>query len=181
MLDEKRIQEIKERAEKATPGPWEWNKAEGWGPDGYSGLNSPTECVAMGCGEHSDGCIVIENKDDAEFISHAKDDIDALLKTISDLRSAEQGGWIAVSSGEIPRKNPDPFEELSSEEILLNVPFFAARDRSPVVIGYYLFGSKQFVPTGSHGFSDEVTHWRYKPAPPAAPKKSEDMTRINKC
>lgn len=107
-------------------------------------------------------------KENCELTLRAKAAEAALLE-------ARKVDWISVDAEEKPGKSPDPFEEISSEEILLYVPSWAARYRNPVVMGHYMFGSKKFVPSGSHGFEKDVTHWRKKPLPPETGARIKEL------
>lgn len=89
MLTTEQLNAIKERAEKATAGPWIWVYPPGRMP----ALSSKTE----------DGEWIMEfgdpelfypqegqppNLEDAEFIAHAREDIPALLQSIDELKKA---------------------------------------------------------------------------------------------
>lgn len=99
MLDEKRIQEIKERASKASLGPW-WPGCI---------VNPDTKCQCRYIlSEGYGGCIAEVDVDNgknvtdggngspsleeaignANFIANSREDIPFLLKTIEDLRAA---------------------------------------------------------------------------------------------
>ena len=97
MLPEQ-LQAIRERAEKATPGPWDW-RLERQGdvervyhhpsllaPDG-----TPVANANDGLGIDSE-YTVCESKDDALFIAHAREDIPALLTEVERLQ-AESERW----------------------------------------------------------------------------------------
>lgn len=109
MLDEKRIQEIKERAEKATGEKWmalpivlsdrcngivlafehtHTLDQECWDADDCPGQDKAYIV-------ETDGGFYGPTWDDAQFMAEAREDIPFLLKTIEDLRG-EQGGWIAA-------------------------------------------------------------------------------------
>lgn len=68
MNDDKRIQEIKERLNKATPGPWTEIQREEYCSD----IDSETANIAM----------VGSTKADANFIAHAPEDIAYLLSCL---------------------------------------------------------------------------------------------------
>lgn len=92
---QQRLAEIKERAHKATPGPWKWIAEDGsllglWKADDYGGeglvLSSP-RCKA--CQKHdpeikTHRCLWPEEAN-ANFIENSKEDIDWLLKVIDQL------------------------------------------------------------------------------------------------
>ena len=98
MTDEE-LAAIRERAEKATPGPWFGEGAEvftrgdasfNWIPTIYHG-RSPEQCR--------------QQEQDAAFIAHARTDIPALLAQVERLRAenAQQSEWIAALMDEQPR------------------------------------------------------------------------------
>lgn len=161
MLDEKRIQEIKERAEWATQGPW--------GGDGVTINNWPSgseqpyvlmEWIANGNGVvHENDEPYVNHENDSSFMAHAREDIPFLLQTIEDLRSAEQGGWIAVSSGQFPQE-----DERVAVWIVDDNTAFGGEKREYDDI--WAYDSRHV--GWQNGW---VAYWRKRPAPPAAPKK----------
>lgn len=85
MLNTEELTAIRERCEKATPGPWRWLKAE---TEDYS------DKIVDGVGLEVLGATVdicdtpfvsMEN-DDAELMAHSRADIPALLDTVGELR-----------------------------------------------------------------------------------------------
>jgi len=75
-LTQEQIEEIRKRAEAATPGPWEvWRHR-------YNGYNGWVEEIGVG-GFTAD--IDIESVEDAEFMAKARQDIPALLAHIAEL------------------------------------------------------------------------------------------------
>ena len=78
----KRLDEIEARANAATEGPWEWEgeaKAE-WeeGANSLVPSRRPDDPVLYGYGYDASG-IEVKNPADAEFISHARTDVPALV------------------------------------------------------------------------------------------------------
>ena len=82
---------IRERAEAATPGPWEWQppSGEAW-PIADESLLSPGtgEYVLVGWGYDASG--IDGETADREFIAHAREDIPALLDEIDRLNAIIQ-------------------------------------------------------------------------------------------
>src|ERR1700743_2660751 len=97
MTDEaKRLAEIRERVEKATPGPWEWT-ADRW-RGGYSGLSNDAgaEIVYPQTANDGDtGAAWFEEmaEDDAALIAHARADIPFLLAEIERLTAARDAAY----------------------------------------------------------------------------------------
>ncbi len=85
------LKAIKERAEKATPGPWEWLS---YG-DGFIQLQGQTECSEMNpvivpyicdtCASRKAKCLS-GSDEDRTFIAHAREDIPALLAEVERLQ-----------------------------------------------------------------------------------------------
>lgn len=108
------LEEIKARCEAATPGPWKWEGQDGvdlslvagernshvmharWTSTGFVGIDS--------------WCEVIEEAD-AEFIAHARQDIEVLLKRLALAEAACESASKLIESGN--RGNPwdDLFED----------------------------------------------------------------------
>ena len=89
-MNEQRLQEIKERAEKATPGPWKVYQdaiSTSIGTEFiHPQLNGPMPVITDAY--HVGGAINIYIDDaDAEFIAHARQDVPALIAEIERLRS----------------------------------------------------------------------------------------------
>lgn len=96
-----RIEAIKQRLEKATPGQWEWQAiADDW-PDAYIGLaamnNAGTAGTYIVIADVSAEPVMI-NENDAALITHAPgdlrfllDEIDRLETLVSDLQSGYRG------------------------------------------------------------------------------------------
>ena len=83
---DKLVAEIKERAEKATPGPWDYSpgdvEMDGDKETPITGaMITPFE-VGVDCGEYM-GLL----NEDAEFIARARTDIPALLELVAQLRA----------------------------------------------------------------------------------------------
>jgi hypothetical protein len=85
-----RIDEIRERARKATKGEWlvEVHKADGW--EGHYGVKSqsgvtivPAHCSWDGFGDGA-------SKNNADFIAHSKSDIEYLLSETDRLNAEQQ-------------------------------------------------------------------------------------------
>lgn len=75
MISEERLAEIRERCEKATPGPWEWDE-RGWTIEGSGKSIVETDCR----------CYPPED-DDASFIIHARTDLPDLLAAYEALKA----------------------------------------------------------------------------------------------
>lgn len=78
-MDEKRLDEIRKRAEAATPGPWEWSQE-------FRNLKSADGRPILspeGFGTY----MILINSDNSDFIAHARQDIPDLLAA---LEAAEQ-------------------------------------------------------------------------------------------
>jgi hypothetical protein len=71
-----RLQEIKNRAEKATPGPWE--PQEPWGTCG----NSWGRVKGPKSTRQYYGSMCFDKMDDVEFIAHSRDDVPYLLSKV---------------------------------------------------------------------------------------------------
>lgn len=105
--------EIKARAEAATPAPWEWNKSRFYG--GYSGITGKDNMEVLfpnHCNDGDDGAAWFEdfpNDADRDFIAHAREDIPDLLAEIDRLQKE-----LDAAVGDIPHdcqhcaySNPD--------------------------------------------------------------------------
>ena len=81
----KRLNEIKARAEAATPGPWEadgtgevsqhWSRPKPW----ETVVGTDVACMSYCYGGSAKG---VERDEDAEFIAHARTDVPALLDAL---------------------------------------------------------------------------------------------------
>lgn len=78
------LKEIKDRVEKATPGPWKWNR--GWKPDPssktYDGFMGELKPDVLWYGMDGEEGIYCNNKFDSELIAHAPTDITRLLSAL---------------------------------------------------------------------------------------------------
>jgi hypothetical protein len=91
-MDQARIEQIKQRVEAATPGPWETNKLTHW-PSWYS-------VVAIGKDHghiadvqrwrHGVAGSVAENEANAAFIAHARQDVPDLLAALAEAQATIQ-------------------------------------------------------------------------------------------
>ena len=81
MLTSEELKEIRERAEKATPGPWRWADDK---------LHAPQEVLMEALLCNWEDAYVDVGKADAAFIATARSDIPALLDTVEDLRELLQ-------------------------------------------------------------------------------------------
>lgn len=93
-LTTKELATIRERAEKATPGPWET-----WGTSGFPDFY-------VGMAKDEDGRWWTKDntelgQDDAEFIAHARTDVPALLAHIDALTAKLAAGPGEPSLGEL--------------------------------------------------------------------------------
>lgn len=152
MLNDQRIQEIKERAEKA-------NEADSTSC-GCCGSTKIEKVFPCGWGfcwhcihnrSRHDGC-----EDCAILAQAGKLDIPFLLETIESLR---QGGWITVSSGELPNHG---------ETVLMWFVTVDPRNSGPVLGSLSLHESGKYWDCGGlyRDFS-HISHWRRikQPAP----------------
>lgn len=79
------VKAVRERAEKATPGPWgitRWPGAEPYGFDICTGEGSPT---ALNVTVGDDGGGAFFNDDDAIFCAHSREDVPALCDRVEEL------------------------------------------------------------------------------------------------
>lgn len=76
-MDAKQLAEIKARAEKATPGPWEYTD------NGFDGCISSKDGDFLIGGEPCEGRI--EHDANTEFICHARTDIPALISEVEQM------------------------------------------------------------------------------------------------
>ena len=93
-MDETKLQEIKERAEKATDGPWEWR-------GGKLGNLEVKEAVLWA--EYNGK--INSTKRDADFIAHARQDIPELVAEIERLREGLDNAAGYISIGESAKAN----------------------------------------------------------------------------
>ena len=110
VLSPEELAAVRERARKASPGPWAWpdtslvdlssasREDESW--DGeeaefiyFDGLRGAAETILWGIGltDYS-GEIGVHCEADAQFIAHAREDIPNLLRTIDALQQEAHGG-----------------------------------------------------------------------------------------
>jgi hypothetical protein len=82
MLDEKQLNEIKARAEAATPGPWDW-----YGDVGRLENSQRVDVISADC-DYNRGAWSICSDTDAAFIANARQDVPALIEEIELLRAA---------------------------------------------------------------------------------------------
>lgn len=92
-----RINEIRERASKATKGVWvvELYKADGW--EGHYGVKSQSGVTIVPAHCSWDGFGHGASKNNADFIAHSKSDIEYLLSEIDRLK-AEQKHLLKIAS-----------------------------------------------------------------------------------
>jgi len=72
--------EIKQRCDKTTPGPWSWDYV--WGkhkPEEIMIMDGINKTLSSSCAYSEIG---ISKKDDAAFIAHARTDVPLLLKAL---------------------------------------------------------------------------------------------------
>lgn len=91
-----------------------------------------------------------------------KDRAEKAEAELADLRSAEQGGWIAVSSGKFPQEN----ERVDVWIVDDNTAFGGEKREYDDIWAY----DSRHV-GWQNGW---VAYWRKRPAHPAAPKKEQD-------
>ena len=118
------LEAIRERADKATPGPWQWVEkgvGEEWthhGPD----LESATATVKIdryvmpvavlrSWGHDADGLEVLES--DQEFIAHAREDIPALIAEVERLR-----GLLAIAAKSYANTISSEWHDMTPEEAM---------------------------------------------------------------
>lgn len=109
-MTDKELKEIRERCNKATPGPWKWEETEDqksgreWGDLGEILVTQSGDEVLSANGY--DYTSVEVSKNDAAFIAHAREDIPALLAEIERLTTkvsiledikTGRAAWIPVS------------------------------------------------------------------------------------
>jgi len=82
MIDEKRIAEIRERCEKASPGPWNINNVEIG--------NGKRICLFENQIQGTDNKPVGATDSNAGFIAHAREDIPYLLDCLAESQRREQ-------------------------------------------------------------------------------------------
>lgn len=105
-MNQQRIDEIRQRCEKTTPGPWispfDASRMGDGNDDCNSIVNIEGETV-VGV-TYYDGPVLYAIETDADFISHAREDIPFLLDLLSEQeREIEQlkaaQGWVPVTEG----------------------------------------------------------------------------------
>lgn len=83
----KRIEEIEQRTNAATPGPWKWQCE--WKEDGYhSGAMGELKPNILWYGMDGEENIYCHEKINAEFIAHARTDIPYLISRVRALEKA---------------------------------------------------------------------------------------------
>ena len=146
-MNQKELNEIKERCDKATEGPWLAN--------GTSDYTEIYDANAWGKAL-APLALVGSNPKDADFIAHARQDIPALLAEIKRLQQAQR--WIPVTEG-LPEEpygclltveEDDHYGE--PQEVLL--PYFAGYD------------GKRWNDGDGKEIPFEVTRWMPLPQPP---------------
>ena len=83
-MKQEELQVIKERCEKATPGPWEWDVDSHGCVELYN--TEENEVITAGCGQNV-GFVRVE-QNDARFIEAARQDIPTLIAEVERLREA---------------------------------------------------------------------------------------------
>ena len=76
------VREARERAEKATPGPWEVQ------PKGEIGDSGMTAWMVTAGEDNAAAFFTVEGFDDIDFIAHARADIPALCDAVEELGAA---------------------------------------------------------------------------------------------
>jgi hypothetical protein len=126
-LTQEQLEAIRQRAEKATPGPWEirWGEVVTKHPDHqnvsqwYDGYSNAI--CSLNDGEY----IINSNEDnDATFIAHARTDIPALLDHIAELE-AELEKYRKILHGELRiviKKNDVPILDLDGVTLSVEKP-----------------------------------------------------------
>jgi len=119
-MDDARLQEIRERAEKATVGPWKWVAEDVsvlalYGPrDSEDHVLWSQICEA--CQKHQNRCTAPSDAD-ASFIAHARRDIPDLLDHIDTLKAE-----MATTKGSLEmalKGSVDAIEVMASENAIL--------------------------------------------------------------
>lgn len=98
-MNEQRLQEIKKRAEKATPGPWKVEESRYEGRFNAASVNENYDLPA---------CLM--GIEDAEFIAHARQDVPALVVEIERLQNT-------IALHEVNKRNLDAMIEHKDAEI----------------------------------------------------------------
>lgn len=109
-MTEKQLEEIKERCEAATPGPWRWRYrtflTECGEYEDHPSVSTVTDCTICDLGDSnsycSDGNGIYDEDSDAEFIAYAREDIPALLEEIEKLKEEiknleKEYSWLAFA------------------------------------------------------------------------------------
>ena len=122
-IDEKRIAEIRERCEKATPGPWEAR----WLDDCFI---EPKICMipANGCYDYS------KFEENSQFTAHAREDIPYLLGEIESLQ-AQLAAY--KSAGLVPediKSMAEDYGRMASEEFELKERLAESQRREQAAI-----------------------------------------------
>jgi hypothetical protein len=83
MTTEQRIEQIKERADKATAGPWNYCESDGvfYSPD-----KTPVGCVYDNVDSGTDEIDDEPSRHNGYFIAHAREDVPFLLRRIEELK-----------------------------------------------------------------------------------------------
>jgi hypothetical protein len=118
-LTQEQLEAIRQRAENATPGPWEWSGDKFgdivvYSPERRGFHNNGGEIAQLDFGSQSD----------ATFIAHARTDIPALLEHIAELE-AELGKYRKILHGElriVVKKNDVPILDLDGVNLSVEKP-----------------------------------------------------------
>lgn len=177
-VPEEELKAIRERAEKATEGPWFWRQAYELYDGFHWALHSPEseannrviglKTVAF---DHFSTEAEWQADPDVQFIAHARTDIPTLLAEltrVTEERDAlRDGGWVRVEE-----RLPE-----SQRMVLLAAPTSYAGSGGVIYgwcdSGKWMYrnaiGVAEVSGTTCNG-SDPVTHWRPLPAPPVEEK-----------
>lgn len=101
----KRLDEIKKRLSEATPGPWEPRCSPTW--VGHDADAISTQACGPEITRKRDDTVglVIQVKNDAEFIAHSRQDIEDLVKCVELMREALRDVLDSKALSEAPAYN----------------------------------------------------------------------------